>query len=126
MIMLVMMLAAMPLAGCNDFGTGSVYSDPAGLAVVVGASSMILTNNTSGTVNYFAVEKNLTPLIDWIPRCDGANGIQVGHTKEVVYSGIIGYFRGCELVFYWWHCGLVGDSARVPGMIHSLEIQTPS
>jgi len=108
---------------CRDLGNDYTYDDVNGLQVRADVNSMFLTNKTTESVYYFAVEQVTFTLIDWIPSCEVNKSIQARATKEIPYSQVTGYKKGCQVVVVWWHCS--GTMTYMPGTWRTLVCQTP-
>ncbi len=96
---------AWSLIACNDIGTGALYTVPEGVEVSVDQSSMVVVNNTSRTIYIFAAEKRASDeFLDWIQGCDTSNAISPESTREILYTKIPSYFKGCDAYVFWWNC----------------------
>ena len=115
--------AASALQSCRDIGNDYTYDDMNGVQVRADASSLFLTNRTAETVYYMVVERQTSYLIDWIAGCDVSRSVQSAKTKEIPYSQVTGYKKGCEVVLYWWHCS--GTMPARPGGAKTMVFQTP-
>ena len=108
---------------CRDMGNDYTFDDPNGVQVRCDVSSMFLTNKTVETAYYFAVERQTSAVVDWIPACLISRSVPAGRTIEVPYTQIIGYKKGCEVLLYWWHCS--GTMLAAPGAMKPMLLQTP-
>jgi hypothetical protein len=116
-------LVTISLAGCSDLGTDSVYNDPAGLTIVAKQSDISVTNNTADTVHCYVVERQTASLINWAAGC-GFNTVGCNRTREIPYSTVSGYFKGCEALLYWWHCYQATNGELQPGPIRAIIVKT--
>jgi hypothetical protein len=112
------------LAGCSDLGTDSVYYDPAGLTIVAKQCALSVTNNTADTVHYYVVERQTASLINWAAGCGTINAVGRNRTREIPYSTVSGYYKGCELLVYWWHCYQATNGELQPGPIRAIIVKT--
>jgi hypothetical protein len=110
---------ALSTIGCNDEGTNNFITDGNGIAVLVGQSSISVYNNTLNTIHIFAVEKRASELVEWIQGCDSSSAITSGSVKEIPYSKIYSYYKGCESYVFWWNCDPFYDHR-----LHSIFIKT--
>ncbi len=116
-------LLTISFVDCRDLGNDYTYDDVNGLQVRADVNSMFLTNKTTETVYYFAVEQVMFTVIDWIPSCEVNKSIQLRATKEIPYSQVTGYKKGSQVVVVWWHCS--GTMTYTPGTWRTLVCQTP-
>lgn len=109
------------VVGCTDAGTDVLFTDPEGVRVQAGNSSLLITNKTGKSISVFAVEQQASALVDWIPLCDDTHAINQGGAVEKPYSTITGYSPGCSLLVYWWGC-----TPSFDGRIRVLTVKTKS
>ena len=123
---LPVLLTSIPAAGCSDLGTGSTYTDPAGITVLVNVASFFITNHTQESVHFFAIERQTANYTDWISNCDTANAIPPNASREVSYRDVLGFHTGCQILLFWWHCSQVVGAGAQPGPIRTVALQTPT
>ncbi len=113
----VLFLIPLVLLACNKNGTNVTYDD---LTIEVLDDSIRVTNNTSLTIHYLAVERGTAAVIDWAPSCDtqDSNQIVPGHSTQILYENIFGFHEDCEILFYWWTCYNSRSPGLSPGPLH--------
>jgi hypothetical protein len=121
--LLVTLLLATSSIDCHDFGDDFIYNDEEGVQLRAASSSLYVTNNTAETIYYFGVERQTSAVVDWITGCDTKYTVQSRITREIPYSEIVGFKKGCQAFFYWWHCS--GTAIDRPGAFRTILFQTP-
>ena len=85
--------------------------------VHVDGAEFVLENQTSRTVYYFAVDRELAALVDWAPCPDPAHceGVPVGGQRRLSSAEVHGMTPETRaVVFYTWHLiPLVGGGYHV-------------
>jgi hypothetical protein len=113
----VVLLTAVVLAGaCND-STAPTRDGP--LVVTVRPGRLVVQNVGSELLYTFALTRDATAVVDWIPCSDPArcDGIAPGARREVPYSEIYDYTRETrEIVVYGWHLVPNGNGFAVDRM----------
>ena len=104
---------------CTDGGTDVHYTDPEGVIVQAGTSSLEITNRTGKGISVFVLRDG--SFVDWVPLCNDTHIISHGSTTERPYAAIAGYSPGCTVVVYWWGCTPTFD-----GRIRVLTVKTGS
>lgn len=112
------------LYSCSDNSTDSVYYDPAGISISAGESSFFVTNYTNATIHYFAIEQRTATYTDWIQQCDTIKVVGTNSTKEIAYLKIYGYYKDCEVLYYWWHCNQTVKGELKPVSLHKISFKT--
>ncbi len=81
---------------------------------------LVVHNGTEARVYYFAVGRQLSALIDWIPHLDEALSIAPGTSATIPYDDIMMDSEAGEtqVIVYWWKA-TIRDGKRVPGGITS-------
>jgi hypothetical protein len=76
------------------------------MLVTARTGRLAIQNIGSEPLYTFALTRDLTAIVDWIPCTDPTRceGIAPGARREVAYSAIYGYTRATrEIVAYGWH-----------------------
>jgi hypothetical protein len=106
------------LAACSS-GTGPARDGP--VTVVTQLTALVIGNSGSEPIYTFALARDASVVVDWIPCTDPSRcvGIARGAERVVPYSTIYGYSRATrEINVYWWHLvpsgnAFVVDEVRV-------------
>lgn len=109
--------AGIGFSGCSD--PVSVRTDI--LAARIVDQRLELTNRSTTPVYYFAADKNMLALIDWVicTQPSECNSVAPRSTRSVPFRDIPGAGDGSEIVVYHWRLvpgqsatGYVADSLR--------------
>ncbi|MBI3579979.1 MAG: hypothetical protein HY089_11285 [Ignavibacteriales bacterium] len=85
--------------GCSEDGEGDIMVGFSG-----GEKALNVTNHSSRTIYYFAVDQSELPLIDWIPTTDpfAPHRIESGTVKKISFNEIYLFEPGDTIAFYYW------------------------
>lgn len=115
-------LAAIPLAfACSSSGPTEISyeTSPPGIqagyvAVTATSAGLVAINQTERPVFYFAVERGLLALIDWVPctvQTGSCVGIAPGQTFTIPWDKVVGYKADAtEYAFLWYHIATVNGT----------------
>ena len=115
------MAIALQLA-CSD--PVSVNSDV--LLVRQSGLFLELTNRSDAPVYHFVADRDILPLLDWVPCSNPAtcDGIAPSSTRRIGFDDVIGYQAGSEalVVYHWQLVAAPDDGGFVPDSIRSLTL----
>jgi len=118
----VLAVVALATVGCEN--PVEVQSDI--LQVRKAASDVELTNVSNAPVYYFAVDRALLALLDWVPCADPATcqGIPAGAAKQVPFDSIEGYSATTAdvVVYHWRLVRNVGTSGFRPDSVRAVIV----
>ncbi len=109
------------LTGCAIVDNLDEETD--GVRVRATGVDIVIHNGLDERVYYFAVGRQLSFLIDWIPHLEDARSVAPGRTKSVSYDDILMSQEPAEtqVVVYWWE-SKEKDGKRVPGSIEMVVV----
>ncbi len=104
---------------CDNSGVGNN-----GVHAEVTESAILLSNHTGRTVYYFAVGRNASALIDWVPIVSDENAILHDETLEIERSDVDPDRVETEVLVYWWHAVVI-DNKPAPGEVSNFVVPLP-
>ena len=110
-LLIVVLLPACSLLGLGD---EDVSARSRGDGVIV-------KNDTSERVYYFAVGRHAAAVIDWAPSLDPTNSVAAGDTRAISHKEIPREEGEDEVIVYWWHAERRGET-ETPGELNSIVV----
>lgn len=117
-VLFVLVLAA--ANACN----GPTEPDNAGVDAAIVTDGIRITNERSALIFYFAVNKELLPLIDWapcvmLPQC---SHVPPGETRTALWEQIPGADQAGDVVLHWWTVRWFEDGTGEAGPIRTIVL----
>ncbi|MGH7503250.1 MAG: hypothetical protein ACREL7_16105 [Longimicrobiales bacterium] len=115
-----LVLAVLSFAACDD--PAGVIQD--NVEVVARRDAMSIRNGRDATIYYFAIDRELAAVVDWMACSNPDTCPQIGtaDTKIVRYEDLLGAARSGEIVVFWWHL-VQRESGWSPDQLHSLLVR---
>jgi hypothetical protein len=114
------MLAVLSIPSCDD--PAGVIQDR--VEVVARLDALSIRNGRDATIYYFAIDRELAAVVDWIPCTDPETCplIRPGDVEVVRYDDMPGQARSGEVVLFWWHL-VERESGWTHDQMHSLLVR---
>jgi hypothetical protein len=72
------------------------------VSAVIEGSELIIKNNLSIDIYYFAVAQSALPYIFWVPMVDDFNRVPVGEFRAISTDSLFSYTKSEPVAFYYW------------------------
>lgn len=102
-IIITLLVLCFGIISCSDDSDNVSGYGNSEITGLIKDNNLVITNYSDVPIYYFAVEREVTALINWAPICEDENKVHPKHSKKIELDDIHGYMKGRQILVYYWN-----------------------
>jgi hypothetical protein len=98
-----------------------VESDQDSVDVSASDTNLVVRNNADSRIYYFAIGRDVAPLILWVPTLDRETSVSANSRKSVDLANLNLDENETAVLFYWWKA-TTRNGTTVPGDVNTIVV----
>lgn len=99
----VLFVLCFGIISCSDDSDNLIGYGNNEITGLIKDNNLVITNYSDEPIYYFAVEREVSVLIDWVAICEDENKINPKQSRKIELDDIHGYMKGRQILVYYWN-----------------------